>query len=1101
MSRQHSPGARLLPPPLRAQTPLRTPICPMTERRPLMRWGSHNVNGLSKRKLPELLRSWRTADYDALLLQETHLTFFTVVSIARTLMRRGWTSYFAHGPLGPSGRPTGGTAILIRTRLISSGAFTVVGDDTAVMRLAEGRCIALHARWSAHDLLIASIYLPNPSAAQRQYISDHLAPLAATGHQLLWGGDFNFTPSIPLDRLHGVAGAAHPDNGTQQHWQAHLPTLRDAWRERHPGRRAYTYIHTQSASRLDRFYTSPALLTHIPSCSIGRRSLGDHRPISLTLIGLEPSTTGPGLRRARVAFTSLPHLQQSMRDWLDRQRRDAPADHTALLIWWPQFTRAAAAQCAALTRASRLLAADAEATGDQLAALHTALDRGEEVNLAAIIEARQRFIQAARVSEAEASLRRRQRWLHAGERPRPGLTARLRPRQHDRVVPALQSATGQLLTSGPACAQRVADYWADVSAQPTTDAAARQEVLQALATGRRLSADQAAALASTAMSAAEVAKALRTAPPGKAPGLDGLPVELYRRFKGTMVPLLARLFTAIATTGDMPLGFHLGLISTIHKSGDRTDPGNYRPITLLNTAYRLYAKTLALRLNPCLPAIIDREQTAFVPGREIGENILLMQCLPHLLRHERHSAVAIFCDFRKAYDTVDREFLFRAMLELGVGEGFLALVRPLLADTRARAMVNGHISTPAASAAGVRQGCPLAPLLYLFFAQALLRLLTARGVGIQVAGRALTALQYADDAIALVPTLDAVAPFLAAMATFGAATGQHLNLGKTLLLPIGRLPPGLPGEAHGLRVMATAKTLGVTFGSAANAEDPEAALAAAASWPALMEGVHASYTKLATLPLSVFGRGIASAAYGVSKILYHAEFTGHPPAAAAQDLERWTARVVDRKAPPTGGAPGFAGLASRNLFGAPRDGGFGTLPWQEHVSSRHAKWALHLLAADDDVPWAAVAWALLAHCTDAAALHPLGLALWPAGQPPPGSIALLPPPLRRLHAGLRALPPLEDVADTPLQPGAWCWAVPLWGNPFFRSLAHPQGIDEPFIDLMAAGIATIGHLLHTWAAVRATIHNAAAYHLVWHAQLNLYPPLRTGTILACAWKR
>ncbi|KAL4856237.1 putative RNA pseudouridine synthase [Chlorella vulgaris] len=69
--------------------------------------------------------------------------------------------------------------------------------------------------------------------------------------------------------------------------------------------------------------------------------------------------------------------------------------------------------------------------------------------------------------------------------------------------------------------------------------------------------------------------------------------------------------------------------------------------------------------------------------------------------------------------------------------------------------------------AGVRQGCPLAPLLYLFIAQALLQLLKARGIGIPVAGQQLTALQYADDAQALLPSLDAVPSFLAAMDTFG----------------------------------------------------------------------------------------------------------------------------------------------------------------------------------------------------------------------------------------------------------------------------------------------------------------------------------------------
>lgn len=72
----------------------------------------------------------------------------------------------------------------------------------------------------------------------------------------------------------------------------------------------------------------------------------------------------------------------------------------------------------------------------------------------------------------------------------------------------------------------------------------------------------------------------------------------------------------------LPARFSEGLIVTLYKSGDRADPANYRPITLLCTDYRIYAKILSRRLGPHLASVIDPEQTAFVPGRRIGENIL-----------------------------------------------------------------------------------------------------------------------------------------------------------------------------------------------------------------------------------------------------------------------------------------------------------------------------------------------------------------------------------------------------------------------------------------------------------------------------------------------
>ncbi len=337
-------------------------------------------------------------------------------------------------------------------------------------------------------------------------------------------------------------------------------------------------------------------------------------------------------------------------------------------------------------------------------------------------------------------------------------------------------------------------HYAAVSAQPQVVPAAQQEVLAALATGRSLAPGQAAALDNPAVTEREVRQALKATKPGKAPGHDGLPSQLYRRLKDSVAPLLARLFTAIATTGQLPARFHEGLITIIYKGGglDRADPASYRPITLLCTDYRLWARVLALRLGPCLPDIIDTAQTAFVPGRRIGENILALQCLGALLRRLGRTAFTAFCDFRKAYDTIDRAFLLEAMATLGVGPGYLAMVRTLLTGTRARAMVNGFTSTPAAFEAGVRQGCPLAPLLYLFVGQALLQLLRARGIGIDAAGCRLTALQYADDAQPLLDTTAQVPALLAAMATFGDASGQRLNPAKTKLMPLGVVPADPP---------------------------------------------------------------------------------------------------------------------------------------------------------------------------------------------------------------------------------------------------------------------------------------------------------------------
>jgi len=91
---------------------------------------------------------------------------------------------------------------------------------------------------------------------------------------------------------------------------------------------------------------------------------------------------------------------------------------------------------------------------------------------------------------------------------------------------------------------------------------------------------------------------------------------LYKKAKTILAPLLARLFSAIGALDKTPPGFLDGIIRPIYKSGDRTLPLNYRPITLLGTDYRLLASILGNRLMPHLDTIIDPAQTAFI--RESG---------------------------------------------------------------------------------------------------------------------------------------------------------------------------------------------------------------------------------------------------------------------------------------------------------------------------------------------------------------------------------------------------------------------------------------------------------------------------------------------------
>ncbi|KAG1671966.1 hypothetical protein FOA52_013338 [Chlamydomonas sp. UWO 241] len=242
---------------------------------------------------------------------------------------------------------------------------------------------------------------------------------------------------------------------------------------------------------------------------------------------------------------------------------------------------------------------------------------------------------------------------------------------------------------------------------------------------------------------------------------------------------------------------------------------------MLGSDYRILAKVLATRWTPLLSAVVGPEQTAFLAGRRISDNICLTQMLPGLLAANAADGVGptgaalALLDFRKAYDTIDRGFLIAVMEAVGVGDGVLAWTRTILTHTYASAEVNGFISAPRKYAAGVRQGCPAAPALFLFLGHALACFLrTCPAVGVEVVpGCRVTCPQYADDCMPLLRSCAPadVAALVETMAVFGRATGLVLNLGKCGILPLGSAGEGLlaGAEVAGLRVLDAGVSLGV----------------------------------------------------------------------------------------------------------------------------------------------------------------------------------------------------------------------------------------------------------------------------------------------------
>ena len=248
---------------------------------------------------------------------------------------------------------------------------------------------------------------------------------------------------------------------------------------------------------------------------------------------------------------------------------------------------------------------------------------------------------------------------------------------------------------------------------------------------------------------------------GKSPGSDGLPMEFYVKFWPILGTDLVNVLNSCYLSGVMSLSQRRGLISLIFKKGDRLDPRNWRPITLLNVDYKLAARVVAGRLLKVIHLIVAKDQTCGVPGRFIGENVSIIRDVVSFASRTGFPLAILSLDQEKAFDRVDWGFMRATLGRMGFKYSFLRWVGLFYTQVQSAVIVNGHISPFFSLSRGVRQGCPLSPLLYVLVAETLAVNIRCnpRIPGLCLPGVPLVVSpvhQYADDTTLILSTDDSI---------------------------------------------------------------------------------------------------------------------------------------------------------------------------------------------------------------------------------------------------------------------------------------------------------------------------------------------------------
>ncbi|GAB4819613.1 hypothetical protein N2152v2_006659, partial [Parachlorella kessleri] len=711
----HSPGPGGPPAPVMAQPQ----HAPQPASAPL-RLLSLNVNGLREpAKRRTLFGEFQRGRWDVLCLQEAHTVSAQEVAT--------WAQEGAG-----MGMPLRVGCFANALTSQSCGVVTLVKDTAPLTasRLATapggGRLLDVVLMYAGMELSVVNCYAPCSHEDRPAFFTEALAAALPPDRPVLACGDWNFVPG-EADVV-GVLGAgSHRQVGALQFEEVQVGHgLVDAWRHLHPDGPGVTHVAANgtgsSAARLDRWYVAAPLLPWVRACDIVHGLPGDHLGVELVL---QPPVTLPcGKGRWRLPL----HLLQDKvycTGVVDRVRGflaahplqagyDARQRWEGLKACLTQFSMAHTLHArAGATQQRRQLLQSVQAAQRAYSAHPTVPGL-----LHAYTAAQQRLQQHEAAAAGKRAAAASVLWHCYGEQPTKWFHSLGRKVMLHQPIPAVfdpldreAPAADMSSPAGIATAlQHASSFFSADSAgglfRPVpTDPAAQAQLLEAV--DKQLSEASAKRTLGPkedgSLTTGEVEKVFPALPRGVSPGLDGLPYEFYLHFWGTLAePFLAMANEALREgegveqqpdTPVLPRSMLVGLIVLIHKGGGKEarDLASYRPITLLNCDYRLLARVLCSRLAGPLGSVVDATQTAFLPGRWIGDNVLYhLEEVQYLLEADGMEGCVVLLDFEKAYDRVVRGWIYQVMQRMAFPEPAVRWVRIMLAGTVARVSLNGH---------------------------------------------------------------------------------------------------------------------------------------------------------------------------------------------------------------------------------------------------------------------------------------------------------------------------------------------------------------------------------------------------------------------------